>query len=320
MKHRMWWLAGFAIALSGVSLGSARAQSTTPKQKVAFSAAASDGRTNTPSAVTTSRPSTAQPICGITHLGRCIADLGSDEKGVFTSPFRVQPADSRWLLPLGAATGLAFAYDQQASQTAGVDQHRTDTANSISSFGSFYATGAESAGVYFLGLTSRSPKLAETGRLSAEAILASGTVVMATKMVSNRQRPLQGNGQGDFWANGASHWSFDTSFPSDHAAASMAMARVFAAEYPHWYVILPAYGFAESVGISRILANQHFPSDVLIGQTIGFLTGGYVLHHHALYCCGREGSLSSRILGSINPVADPRTHSAGISMQIPFGQ
>jgi len=158
-----------------------------------------------------------KPICGITHLVRCIQDLGEDDKGIFTSPLRVQPKDAYWLAPLGAATGLAFAYDTDASQAAGVDANRANTANKIADFGSFYATGAEGAGIYFIGLAKKNPKLAETGRLGAEAVIDSGTVTLVTKLVTNRQRPLQGNGQGDFWANGASHWEWDSSFPSDHA-------------------------------------------------------------------------------------------------------
>jgi len=263
--------------------------------------------------------STGDPICGITHLVRCIQDLGEDEKGIFTSPLRVHPKDAYWLMPLGAATGLAFAYDADASNALGVDANRTDIANNITNFGSFYATGAESAGIYFLGLSERNPKLAETGRLGAEAILASGTVTLVTKMAFNRQRPLQGNGRGNFWADGTSHWEFDSSFPSDHAAASMALARVIAGEYPHWYLALPAYGFAESIGISRVLANQHFPSDVLVGQSIGFLAGTYVLNHHALYRAGVKRNLASKLIGSINPVTEPRTRSVGASIQIPLG-
>src|SRR6185312_10610350 len=72
-----------------------------------------------------------QPICGITHLGRCIQDLGEDDKGIFTSPFRLQPQDAYWLAPLGAATGVAFAYDADAAQAVGVDANRAATANKI---------------------------------------------------------------------------------------------------------------------------------------------------------------------------------------------
>lgn len=260
-----------------------------------------------------------QPICGISHLVRCIRDLGEDEKGILTSPFRLQTKDVYWLAPLGAATGLAFAYDADAAQAAGVDPGRANTANKIADFGSWYASGAEGAGIYFIGLAKRNPKLAETGRLGVEAILDSGIVTLGIKLITNRQRPDQGNGQGDFWASGSSRWGYDSSFPSDHATATMSLARVIAGEYPHWYVVVPAYGFAESVSISRILANQHFPSDIVVGQAIGFLTGTYVLDHRALYRPGRH-NLATRVIGSLNPIADARTRTLGASVQIPLAR
>ncbi|MGB8478238.1 MAG: phosphatase PAP2 family protein [Acidobacteriaceae bacterium] len=261
-----------------------------------------------------------QTICGITKLGRCIRDLGEDEKGIFTSPLRLQPKDGYWLAPLGAATGLAIAYDADASETVGVDPSRTSTANKIADFGSFIATGAEGAGMYFIGLAKKDPKLAETGRLADEAIIDSGTVTLVTKLVTNRQRPRQGNGRGDFWPFGTQHWEWDSSFPSDHATASMALARVVAGEYPHWYVMVPAYGFPETISMSRIFANQHFPSDILVGQAVGFLTGSYVLNHRSLYRPGAKKTLASRLIGSVNPIADPRTRTLGASMEIPVGR
>lgn len=260
-----------------------------------------------------------KPICGITHLVRCVQDLGEDDKGIFTSPLRLKPKDTYWLAPLSAATGLALAYDSDAAQAVGVDTNRANKANKIADFGSFYATGAEAAGLYFFGLAQKNSKLAETGRLGAEAVIDSGTVTLATKLLSNRQRPLQGNQQGGFWADGVSHWEWDSSFPSDHASASMALARVIAGEYPRWYVVVPAYGFAEAVSISRILANQHFPSDILVGQAIGFLTGTYVLNHRALSRLGKE-SMASRLLGSVRPIINGRSHTLGASMEISLGR
>lgn len=269
-----------------------------------------------------SNPSIADgdAICGITHLGRCIQDLGEDEKGIFTSPLRVQPKDAYWLAPLGAATGLAFAYDVDAEQAAGVDASRTNAADKVADFGSFVATGAEGAGIYFVGLAQKNPRLSETGRLGAEAVIDSGSVTLLIKLASNRQRPRQGNGQGGFWPYGTEHWEWDSSFPSDHATASMALARVVAGEYPRWYVAIPAYGFAESVAVSRILANQHFPSDVVVGQAIGFLAGGYVLNHRALCRESRKKTLASRVMESISPVANPKMRSLGIAVEIPIGR
>jgi membrane-associated phospholipid phosphatase len=280
----------------------------------------SSSTSGAPASMTNPSMSSGEVICGITHLGRCIQDLGEDEKGIFTSPLRLQPKDAYWLAPLGAATGLAFAYDADAAQAAGVNASRTNTANKIADFGSFLATGAEGAGIYFIGVAKKNPKLAETGRLGAEAVIDSGTVTLVAKLVTNRQRPRQGNGRGDFWPFGTDHWEWDSSFPSDHATATMALARVVSGEYPRWYVMVPAYGFAESVSISRILANQHFPSDILVGQAIGFLTGSYVLNHRALYRPGAKKTLAAKLIGSVNPIADARTRALGASIQIPFGR
>ena len=255
-------------------------------------------------------------ICGITHIGRCIKDLAEDDRGIFSSPARIRPRDASWLLPLGAATGLAFAYDVDAEQATGYDQARENTANTISNFGNFFASGGEGAALYFLGLGSHNRKLAETGRLGAEAVIDSGTVVLATKLVADRERPLVGDRKGSFWTNPPSGWTWDSSFPSDHSAATMSLARVIAGEYPHWYSAIPAYGFAETIAISRILANAHFPSDVLIGQTVGFLTGTYILDHRSLYR-GKRKNVAERILETATPAL--RAHAVGIAVRIPVG-
>ncbi len=325
--HARLFLAGLAFCSGFNSPGRAQGASTSQNNIAALSSHSSPkidpfdpSSAPAQNSAQPSQPSSGEPICGLMHLGRCLRDFGSDEKGIFTSPIRTQAKDSYWMMPLGAATGLALAYDAEAQNTLGVDQNRTNIANNIANFGSPYAVGAESAGVYFLGLAQKNPKLAETGRLSAEALLDSESVTLATKMVTNRQRPLQGNKQGDFWADGTAHWEFDSSFPSGHATAGMALARVIAGEYPQWFVAVPAYGFAEAIGISRILANQHFPSDVIVAQAIGFLTGGYVLNHHSLYRRVAKRTLAARMMTSISPLADPEAKAVGASIEIPFGQ
>ena len=40
------------------------------------------------------------------------------------------------------------------------------------------------------------------------------------------------------------------------------------------------YGLATTVSVSRVLAEQHFPSDVLIGSATGWLVGHYVYRAH----------------------------------------
>jgi len=53
----------------------------------------------------------APPTCGITHPGQCLKDVGHDQVGIWTSPLRIKPRDAFWLVPFGAATGVALHND-----------------------------------------------------------------------------------------------------------------------------------------------------------------------------------------------------------------
>jgi hypothetical protein len=39
---------------------------------------------------------------------------------------------------------------------------------------------------------------------------------------------------------------------------------------------------ATTVSFSRVLARQHFPSDVIVGSTFGYLIGGLVVHQRSV--------------------------------------
>ncbi len=226
-------------------------------------------------------PSPPSVICGVTHLGQCLKDIGHDQAGIWTSPLRIAPRDTIWLVPFAAGTGIALHYDAQAQQNLGIDKSRRDASNIVSGFGSPYATLGGAAGLYFLGLGTHNEHLAETGRLGAEAVIDSILVVEALKLATNRERPNEGNGQGGFWPHGTRSYELDGSFPSGHATESFALARVIASEYPSKPVQVAAYAVALAISASRVTARQHFPSDVLVGGTIGYLIGGYVVRHHS---------------------------------------
>ena len=62
------------------------------------------------------------------------------------------------------------------------------------------------------------------------------------------------------------------SFPSGHTSLSFATATALSRAYPKWYVIVPAFLWAGSVGYSRMYMGVHNPSDVLTGSVLGIGT------------------------------------------------
>jgi len=249
-------------------------------------------------------------ICGPAHLGQCLKDIALDQAGIWTSPLRLKSRDALWLVPFAGATAVAIHYDPSAVQELGIDKSRIDASNTISQFGSTYATIGAGGTVYLIGRLTHNDHLAETGRLGTEAVIDASLVAEALKLATNRERPDEGNGTGGFWPHGTR--SFSDSFPSGHAIGSWALARVIAAEYPNKPTQIGVYAFATAISVSRVTSLKHFPSDALVGSVFGYLIGGYVVRHHA------AENVDSAF--SFTPVVDVSTHTFGGSIALRPGQ
>ena len=59
------------------------------------------------------------------------------------------------------------------------------------------------------------------------------------------------------------------SFPSGHTSTAFTLAASLSIEYPKWYVVVPAYTYAATVGYSRLYLGEHYPSDVIAGAALG---------------------------------------------------
>lgn len=59
------------------------------------------------------------------------------------------------------------------------------------------------------------------------------------------------------------------SFPSGHTSSAFNTATSVTLSFPEWYVAVPSYVWAVSVGYSRMNLGVHYPSDVLCGAILG---------------------------------------------------
>ncbi len=195
-----------------------------------------------------------------------------DQIGMWTSPAKARFSDATWLVPLGGLTAGLLVTDSDFSRHLSNQPSTLTRYRHLSDYGLYSMVGG-AAGTYFLGVMTHNEHQRETGFLSGEAAIDSLIAVEAVKVATQRQRPLQGDGTGPFWKSGSS-------LPSEHSAAAWAVAGVVADEYPSPVMKFLAYGMAGVVSVSRITAKEHFPSDVLIGAAIGYLTSQYVYRQH----------------------------------------
>ena len=89
------------------------------------------------------------------------------------------------------------------------------------------------------------------------------------RQIWHRPRPYQDHPLGVLPLLSPSH---DPSFPSDHATAAFAISFgiLFVARRTGWLFL----AWATLIGISRVLAGMHYPTDVIAGAVVG-LGGGY---------------------------------------------
>lgn len=235
------------------------------------------------------------PECSLTTLKVCVRHTLQDEEGILASPSRITRKDFLWIVPFGVATGLAIDYDAHAMRELGVDPQREKHFETISNVGAFYAPLAAEGAGYFIGGATHNDLLRETAVLSGEAALDATIVDEGLKYAIDRQGPQQGDGTGPFWPHGLSTWPDSPSMPSEHAMAAWAFAHVVATQYNGIATKAVVYGLASTVSVSRIMARQHFPSDVLVGSVFGYLIGGYVEHRRS-----RESGLSLNTVSTPN--------------------
>lgn len=128
-----------------------------------------------------------------------------------------------------------------------------------------YAPAAVMVGIKAAGVKGRS----SWGRMLVSDAFSAGVMAIAVNSLKYTVREMRPDGSGN------------NSFPSGHTATAFMTATMLHKEYggrSAWYSIA-GYSMATATGVSRMLNNKHWLSDVMVGAGIGILATevGYLL-------------------------------------------
>lgn len=200
-----------------------------------------------------------------------------DQAAIWTSPARIREHDLAYLVPIGLATTLAITVDHEAMSSSKLDDASLNSHASTASNGLLGGFVAAPVIIYGLGHIHHDDHATETGILAGEAMVDSLLVDEVMKAVSMRERPALDGAKGKFFQTSV---GMNSSFPSTHSMIAWSSAAVIASEYDGPMTKIAAYGLATGVSLTRVLAREHFPSDVVVGSAVGWLVGRYVFHKH----------------------------------------
>jgi membrane-associated phospholipid phosphatase len=204
----------------------------------------------------------------------------ADAAHIVVSPIYIRTRDLAYLLPIAGATAAAFATDTHTMlDVVSHDADFNQTATNISDAGRDGFIVAPAA-MFLWGSAVHDEKARESGILASEAWVEAYLVGDIVKLASFRERPATDNARGNFYIGSS---GADSSFISGHSLVAWSSAAVIAGEYRNPWAQVGVYTAATAVSMTRVLGQQHFPSDVLIGSAAGWLIGHYVYraHHHA---------------------------------------
>ena len=210
----------------------------------------------------------------------------TDQKDIWLFP--TQLARGHYWIPTLAVVGGTAALIATDTKTAPYFRKHAGNLDDMNDVFDGTITSAETAlvplSLLAAGYIRQDSYQVNTSLLAGEAYVDSAIVDLAMKFITQRKRPYNippsGPFNDTFFNNGKSHFS-EGSFPSGHAIGAFSIATVVANRYQHRrWVPIAVYGLATAISLSRVTTSAHFPSDVFLGASLGYVIAKFQVLNH----------------------------------------
>ena len=227
-------------------------------------------------------PAEVSALEPVQDTARGLRIVAEDFWAAATSPTRMERSHWITLGQVLVVGGVLFAFDEdldrmaQRNLDAPVVAQADELGTSLDRFGLMGKTWPWYAGTMVVGYVSGQDRLTRIGAEILEAQWMGGALRNGFKLALGRRRPNEGFGARQFEFDGG------TSLPSGHAATVFATAEVLRLHLDRWWVTVPLYVAASSVGIERVTSRQHWASDAFLGAVSGIAAARLVYERHEL--------------------------------------
>jgi membrane-associated phospholipid phosphatase len=225
-------------------------------------------------------------------LPRYVSGIFKDDAEMWSAPFHLDWKGFMVFSSVLVGTGVLVANDESIYKNFKLFQSRNHWVEKVSPKVTMlgdWGVDCGIAGLFFLsGIILKDRKARDTGLMAWETLLHTGFLAQVVKHVAGRQRPRVESGIDYWYGPGAffkrySQGSFSRydSFFSGHTVSAWSLATVIAENYKeHLWVPITCYGLATLVGLSRLIEDDHWLSDVFVGAAVGFAVGKMVVRNH----------------------------------------
>ncbi|MDJ1467434.1 phosphatase PAP2 family protein [Xanthocytophaga flava] len=204
-----------------------------------------------------------------------------DTKAVVTRPFSWNEKNITQFALISWVAGASYLLADQKIKNWSQENvtHFTNTASEIvDPLGNGRYLWITSGLVFLHGQVFKNQKSTRVGLLILESQLINGVLGQIVKLSAGRKRPWDGATAHD-WA-GPQYPPYH-SFPSGHAQTAFALATVVAMEFKHIRAVpIIAYSLATLTVVSRINANAHWTSDLIVGAALGHFISKTIVRQH----------------------------------------
>ncbi len=129
-------------------------------------------------------------------------------------------------------------------------------------------------GIFGATLVVGDKRLQDAAFTSMQSVMFAGAITSMLKFTFGRYRPNADDGPYRF-----DSFSRHSSFPSGHATLAFAVVTPWVLYYPN-VATYTLFALSTGTAVARIALDKHWPTDVLAGAAIGFLTARYLTNRH----------------------------------------